>query len=71
MLSIVLGVVVAALVHQFSMSYEALAANDLTMELRAFGSVSAHLGANETLAAASVKYLRARSLPAGTELVIA
>ena len=70
-LSIVLGVVVAALVHQFSMSYEALAANDLGMELRAFGSATAHLGANESLASASVKYLRARSLPAGTELVIA
>ncbi|HVC70008.1 MAG TPA: HAMP domain-containing sensor histidine kinase [Acidimicrobiales bacterium] len=70
-LSIVLGVVVAALVHQFSMSYEALAANDLGVELRAFGAATAHLGANESLAAASVKYLRARSLPAGTELVIA
>ncbi len=70
-LSIVLGVVVAALVHQFSMSYEAFAANDLSMELRAFGSATAHLGANETLASASVKYLQSRSLPAGTELVIA
>jgi len=70
-LSIVLGVVVAALVHQFSVSYEALAAGDLGVELKAFGSATAHLGPNQSLLSASVQYLRSRSLPAGTELVIA
>ncbi|HUY21590.1 MAG TPA: HAMP domain-containing sensor histidine kinase [Acidimicrobiales bacterium] len=70
-LAVVLGVVVAALVHQFSLSYEALAANSLVDELHAYTAAASRAAPDESLVAASVAYLQSRSLPAGTVLVLA
>ena len=70
-LAVVLGVVVAALVHQFSTSYEALAANGLADELRAYSAAVARAGPTESLLDTTVRYLQSRSLPAGTVVVVA
>jgi signal transduction histidine kinase len=69
-LAAVLGVVVAALVHQFSVSYESLAAADLGDELRAFTTAASRGSPDQSLLAVSVDYLRARSLPTGTSVVL-
>ena len=69
-LAVVLGAVVAALVHQFSTSYEAIAANDLAGELRSYAAATARLSPDQSLLRASVDYLQERSLPAGTVIVV-
>lgn len=69
-LVVVLGAVVAALVHQFSVSYEALAANSLADELRAYTTAMARAEPQQSLVTASVTYLQARSLPTGTVLLV-
>lgn len=70
-LAVVLGVVVAALVHQFSTSYETLAANNLANELRAYSAAVGRAGPAQSLLDITVRYLQSRSLPAGTVLVVA
>jgi signal transduction histidine kinase len=70
-LAVVLGVVVTALVHQFSVSYETLAANDLVGELRAYTTAVSRTPPDKSLLSASVGYLRSRSLPDGTVVVVA
>ena len=70
-LALVLGVVVTALVHQFSVSYEALAANGLVDELQAYTAAVSRTPPDKSLLTASVAYLESRSLPAGTVVVVA
>ncbi len=67
----VLGVVVVALVHQYTASYRSVAARSLGDELRSYVATVGRAGAGTDLVAASVSYLQARSLPSGTELVVA
>ena len=63
-LALVLGVVVVALVNQFSSSYEAIAARGLVGEMRSFSAQK--LPAGETLLQAAANYFRHHELPAGT-----
>ncbi len=67
----VLGVVVAVLVHQFTASYQSVAAQGLAGELRAYVAAVDRAQPGTNLVAASVAYLQVRSLPAGTALVMA
>jgi len=63
-LAIVLGVVVAALVHQFSFSYEAIAARELVGEMKSFAAQ--HPPAHDSLLQAATAYFGHLELPAGT-----
>ncbi len=67
----VLGVVVTALIHQFTASYQSVAAQSLAEELRAYVAAVSRSGPGTDLVTASVSYLQSRSLPAGTDLVVA
>jgi signal transduction histidine kinase len=63
-LALVLGVVVAALVRQFSSSYEGIAARALTGELESFAAQ--HPPAGEPLLRTAARYFHNHELPAGT-----
>lgn len=70
-LSSVLGVVAVALTHQFSTSYQALAASTLDGELHSFSSAVSRGVLNDgSLLAFSSRYVRSHSLPPGDQLVI-
>lgn len=64
LLALVLGVVAVALVHQFSASYEAIAARGLLGEMQSFSGQ--HLPAGEPLLDAAAAYFRNHELAAGT-----
>jgi signal transduction histidine kinase len=63
-LALVLGVVVAALVRQFSSSYEGIAARALTGEMESFAAQ--HPPAGEPLLKTAARYFHNHELPAGT-----
>jgi len=67
-LAIVLGVVVAALVHQFSFSYEAIAARQLVGEMRSFSAQRPPAGGSLLQTASA--YFRHHELPAGTVVAV-
>jgi signal transduction histidine kinase len=77
-LGLVLGVVVVALVHQFSTSYEQIAGQSLASELKEFSSSlpasaasgSASRTAACVLATSATRYFRGHELPAGTVLAV-
>ena len=77
-LGLVLGVVVVALVHQISSSYEQIAAQSLASELKEFSSslpaaAAAAPAANASscpLAASASRYFRGHELPAGMVLAV-
>ncbi|MGH9086692.1 MAG: sensor histidine kinase [Acidimicrobiales bacterium] len=71
-LAAVLSIVVVALVHQFSGSYQSVAADALSGQLRSFaGAASRSTVANQDLFSFSQQYLRSHSLPSGDALLIA
>ena len=67
-LALVLGVVVAALVHQFSSSFEAIAARGLVGEMRSFSAQ--HPPSGDPLLRAAASYLKLHELPAGTVISV-
>jgi len=67
-LAVVLGAVVAALVHQFSSSYEAIAARGLVGEMRSFAAE--HPTANDTLRQDAASYFSRHELPTGTVIAV-
>lgn len=71
-LTAVLGIVVIALVHQFSGSYQSIAADALTGQLRSFaGAASRTPAAAGNLFTFSRNYLQAHSLPSGDAVLVA
>jgi two-component system OmpR family sensor kinase len=67
-LAVVLGVVVTALVHQFSASYEAVAARGLVGEMQSFAGQ--RITGSEPLLGAAETYFRNHELPAGTAAAV-
>ncbi len=71
-LTAVLGIVVIALVHQFSGSYQSIAADALTGQLRSFaGAASRTPAAAGNLFTFSRNYLQVHSLPSGDAVLVA
>ena len=67
----VLGVVVVALVHQYTVGYRSTAQKSLVGELDAYVSAVDQAASGADLVSTSVTYLQVRSLPSGTVLVVA
>lgn len=70
-LAVVLAVVVVALVHQVSTSYQSIAASTLTAQLRSYAAAAEQrsIGSAAGLFAFSHTYLQGHSLPSGVQLV--
>lgn len=70
-LAAVLGIVVVALVHQFSSSYQSVAADALTGQLHSFATAARAPAASRDLFAFSRRYLQSHTLSSGNDLVVA
>lgn len=70
-LAVVLGVVVAALVRNFTSSYEAIASRGLSAELNNFQKAALGRGDQQNLYRFTVQYLSYRPLPSGDVIIVA
>lgn len=71
MLAVVLGVVVAALVRNFTSSYEAIAARGLAAELQSYRTAAAARSADSPLSTFTFRYLQSHALPSGDIVLVA